>query len=168
MESKAKAAGHAIHPILIVYPLGLLSTAVVFDVIQLVTDRGSFAVAAAYTLAAGIIGGLAAGAVGLIDWLVIPAGTRAKRVGAFHGLTNAAVLMLFAVSWLLRRGDDDWDPGAAALVLSFAGLAVSGVGGWLGSELVERLGVGVHDNAHLDAPNSLLHSEASGPAGRRD
>ena len=31
MESRAKLAGHAIHPMLIAFPLGLLSTAVIFD-----------------------------------------------------------------------------------------------------------------------------------------
>jgi uncharacterized membrane protein len=34
MESKAKLLGHAIHPMLIVFPLGLLVTSVVFDVIH--------------------------------------------------------------------------------------------------------------------------------------
>ena len=37
MESRAKLFGHAVHPFLIVFPLGLLSTAVIFDVIYLVT-----------------------------------------------------------------------------------------------------------------------------------
>lgn len=37
-ESHAKAAGHAIHQQLVVFPLGLLATAVVFDVLRLVTD----------------------------------------------------------------------------------------------------------------------------------
>jgi uncharacterized membrane protein len=32
MESRAKVAGHPVHPMLIVFPLGLLATAVVFDV----------------------------------------------------------------------------------------------------------------------------------------
>jgi uncharacterized membrane protein len=35
MESKAKLFGHPIHQILIVFPLGLLATAVIFDVIYL-------------------------------------------------------------------------------------------------------------------------------------
>ena len=39
-------------------------------------------------------------------------------------------------------------------------LALGSVAGWLGGELVDRLGVGVDDGAHLDAPSSL-----SGPAG---
>src|SRR6185503_19971919 len=47
MESRAKALGHAIHPMLIVFPLGLLTTAVIFDILFLVTDRNGFATAAA-------------------------------------------------------------------------------------------------------------------------
>ena len=43
MESKAKLFGHAIHPILIVYPLGLLSTGVIFDLIYLVTANPTWA-----------------------------------------------------------------------------------------------------------------------------
>jgi uncharacterized membrane protein len=79
MDSRAKAAGHAIHPILIVYPLGLLSTAVVFDILELITDRSSFAVAAAYTMAAGLIGGVVAAVFGLVDWTAIPAGEVPRR-----------------------------------------------------------------------------------------
>jgi hypothetical protein len=45
-ESRAKAFGHAVHPMLIVFPLGLLTTAVVFDILWLITHRAGFAVAA--------------------------------------------------------------------------------------------------------------------------
>ncbi|GAA1588099.1 hypothetical protein GCM10009789_47040 [Kribbella sancticallisti] len=155
MESRAKVAGHSVHPVLIVYPLGLLSTAVVFDVLHLITDRPGFAVAAAYTMAAGLIGGVVAGAFGLVDWLAVPKGTRARRIGALHGLTNVVVLILFAISWLVRNGNDGWDPGWVAIILGFVGLLLSGGAGWLGGELVERLGVGVHKGANPDAPSSL-------------
>jgi uncharacterized membrane protein len=37
MESSAKALGHPIHQVLIVFPLGLLATAVVFDILRLIT-----------------------------------------------------------------------------------------------------------------------------------
>ncbi|MBW8710274.1 MAG: hypothetical protein JF631_04100, partial [Mycobacterium sp.] len=84
MKSRAKALGHAIHPLLIPFPLGLLATAVVFDIVYLITDRGGFAVAAAYMIAAGIIGGLLAAPFGWIDWFKIPAGTRAKSIGLTH------------------------------------------------------------------------------------
>lgn len=155
MESRARALGHAIHPMLIVFPLGLLATAVIFDIIYLFTDRSGLAAAAAYMIAAGLIGGLVAAVFGLVDWLAIPAGTRAKRVGAWHGLGNVLVLALFAVSWLLRLGGEGWEPSVLALVFSFAGAAVSLVSAWLGGELVERLAVGVDRAAGLDAPSSL-------------
>jgi uncharacterized membrane protein len=51
MESRAKAFGHAIHPMLIVFPLGLLVTAVIFDIVYLATDRTGFAIASAYAIA---------------------------------------------------------------------------------------------------------------------
>jgi hypothetical protein len=70
----------------IVYPLGLLSAAVVFDVIYLVTGNPTWATVSFWMIAAGI------------------------------------------------------------------------VGGWLGGELVERLGVSVTPDANLNAQNSLTHS----------
>jgi len=165
MQGRAKVLGHSAHPMLIVFPLGLLSTAVIFDIIYLFTDRSSFALASAYAMAAGIIGGLVAAVFGLIDWLSIRPGTRAARIGTLHGSGNAVVLALFAVSWLLRASGEQWRPSVAALVFSFAGFALAGVTGWLGGELVERLGVGVHDDANLDAPSSLSPAPM-GRAGR--
>src|SRR3954447_19562833 len=98
MESRAKAFGHAIHPMLIVLPLGLLATAVVFDVLYFLTDNSNFSIAAGFAIGAGIIGGLLAALFGLIDWLAIPNGTRAKRIGMLHGVGNVVVVALFAVS----------------------------------------------------------------------
>jgi uncharacterized membrane protein len=156
MESRAKALGHAIHPMLIPFPLGLLATAVVFDIVYLSTDRAGFAVAAAYMIGAGIIGGLLAAPFGWIDWFRIPAGTRAKSIGLVHGLGNIVVVVVFAVSWLLRA-NNGWDPTAWALVCSFAAVVLAVVTAWMGGELVERLGVGVDEGAGLDAPSSLSH-----------
>src|SRR5215217_8450307 len=114
MESRAKLAGHAIHPMLITLPLGLLGTAVIFDIIRAFSDSAELAVASFYMLAAGILGGLLAAVFGLIDWLAIPAGTRAKGIGALHGVGNVVVVVLFAVSWLLRRGQAVYQPDGLA------------------------------------------------------
>ena len=162
MPSPAKALGHAIHPVLIVFPLGLLITAVVFDVLYFITDRSAFAIAAGYMIGAGVIGGLLAGIFGFVDWLAIPTGTRARRIGALHGVGNVVVLVLFAASWLVRYSQDTWDTTAGAFVLALLGVALGGVTGWLGGELVERLGVGVDEGANLDAPSSLSHRVAAG------
>jgi hypothetical protein len=48
-------------------------------------------------------------------------------------------------------------PSTLALALSFIGVVAALLGGWLGGELVERLGVGVTPGANLNAPNSLTH-----------
>ena len=154
MESKAKLFGHAIHPILIVYPLGLLSTAVIFDVIYLFTGNPTWTTVSYWMIAAGIVGGLMAAIFGFIDFLNIPSETRAKFIGRLHGLINLSVMILFITSWLLRRSSPE-SPSTAALALSFVGVGAALLGGWLGGELVERLGVGVSSNANLNAPSSL-------------
>src|SRR4051812_50185608 len=79
MKSRAKALGHAIHPLLIPFPLGLLATAVVFDIVYLITDRGGFAVAAAYMIAAGIIGGFVAAPLRWVELVQNPSGTRGQK-----------------------------------------------------------------------------------------
>src|SRR5437764_3993872 len=118
MESKAKLLGHPIHPMLIVFPLGLLATAVIFDVIALAMRVGAWSGMAFYLIAAGVIGGLAAAVFGLIDWLAIPSGTRAKAIGLWHGVGNVVVVLLFGASWFLRQGTPNV-PGTPALALSF-------------------------------------------------
>ncbi|SDO70357.1 DUF2231 domain-containing protein [Lentzea jiangxiensis] len=159
MRSRVRAAGHAVHPILIVFPLGLLTTAVGFDVLHLLTDRASFAFTAAHLIAAGVLLGLVTSATGWLDWfLVVPRGTRARRVGLLHGLVNAGVLLVFAISWLLRLAETDWTPTWPAIIAGWAGLLGGGLGGWLGGELVERLGISVEEEAHPDAPSSLAPS----------
>ncbi len=159
MESKAKLAGHPIHPMLIVFPLGLLATAVIFDIIGLAKGVGRWSEMSFWMIAAGVIGGLVAAVFGLIDFLGIPSGTRARSIGILHGVGNVVVVALFAVSWFLRRPDPA-APGALAYVLSFVAVALALVTGWLGGELVDRLGVGVDEGANLDAPSSLASRRA--------
>jgi uncharacterized membrane protein len=160
MESKAKAFGHPIHPMLIVFPLGLLATSFFFDIIRLLGGGPGFSRSSFYMIAAGIIGGLLAAVFGLVDWLAIPKGTRAKRVGAMHGLGNVVVTGLFLVSWGIRYDNPDELQGAA-FVLSLLAVLLALVTGWLGGELVDRLAVGVDDGAHLDSPSSLSSHPAS-------
>lgn len=161
MESRAKVLGHAIHPMVIVFPLGLLATAVIFDVIYLLTGNGTWAFVSFWMIAAGLIGGLVAALFGFIDYTKIPNGTRAKRIGMYHGLVNLFTVILFALSFWLRWNVSadlsNTSPTTTALLCSFAGAALSLLGGWFGGELVERLGVGVYPDADLNAPNSLTH-----------
>jgi uncharacterized membrane protein len=151
---KAKLLGHPIHQMLIVFPLGLLATAVAFDIVGLVQSEASWFGISYWIIAPGIIGGLLAAVFGLIDWIGIPSGTRAKTIGLLHGGTNVVVVLLFIGSWFMRGAPTN-APSNGALTLSFIAVILALVGGWLGGELVDRLGIGVDEGANPNAPSSL-------------
>lgn len=161
MESRAKLLGHPIHQQLIVFPLGLLAMAVIFDLLAIWFEQPHFSDVAYWMIAAGVITGLLAAPFGTIDWVAIPSGTRAKRIGALHGIGNVVVVVLFAGSWWLR-GAAPASPTTAALLLSFGGALLALFTGWLGGELVDRLAVGVDEGAHVDAPSSLSRRRVRG------
>jgi uncharacterized membrane protein len=155
MESKAKLLGHPVHPMLVVVPLGAFIAAVLFDALYLWQRLPTFAAVGYWNIAAGVVGGLLAAVFGLVDWLAIPARTRAKRIGLLHGASNVVVIAAFALAWFARRGSIDVAPTPAIFVVEVLALALGTVAGWLGGELVDRLGVGVDDGANLNAPSSL-------------
>lgn len=155
-----KLFGHPIHQMLVVFPLGLFATAVVFDVIGLIRAQGYWSGLSFWMIAAGIVGGLLAAVFGLLDWLGIPAGTRAKFIGLLHGGGNLVVTLLFIGSWMLRRTAPE-SLTTTQFLLSFVGVLLALVTGWLGGELVDRLGVGVDAGANLNAPSSLSGRPAS-------
>ncbi len=161
MKSKIEVLSHPLHPMLIPFPLGLLGMAVIFDLLGALLKRPALCQAAHPMIAAGVVTGVQAGLVGAVDWAALPADTRAKRVATQHGLGNLGVLALFSIAWWLRRER----PAAVSplpLGLELVGLGGAGVTGWLGGELVNRLGVGVHHGAHLDAPSSLSGPDIAG------
>lgn len=158
MESPTKFLGHPLHQMLIVFPLGLLGSATVFDGIGAATKDRRWLEASHYMIAAGVVSGLGVAVPGLLDYLAIPQNTRARRIGLVHGVGNVIVTGLFAASWAARRNRPS-RPTRGAYTASVAGTVLALVTGWLGGELVDRLSVGVDDGANLDAPNSLVHDK---------
>jgi len=154
MESRAKILGHPVHQMLIVFPLGLLSTSIVFDTLRLVTGNKKWSEVSYRVLGAGLVGAMVAAPFGTIDWLAIPNGSRAKAIGTLHGAGNLVVSGLFGASWLLRRGNPS-KRVVLPVILSVAGGALAGVTAWLGGELIVNHGIGVHDDAGVNAPSSL-------------
>jgi uncharacterized membrane protein len=155
MESRIRLLGHPVHPMLIVFPLGLLSAALLFDLIYLVTGNRDLTVFSYWALVTGLVGGLLAAIFGLLDWLAIPGGTRAKRIGAWHGGGNLVVVVLFATAWYIRWTSADALPDGLPFILELLGAGVALVTAWLGGELVYRLGVAVDEDAGLNASSSL-------------
>ena len=152
MKARARLFGHPVHQMLIVFPLGLLATSVLFDLIGLLGGPPAAHVAGYWALAAGVAGAFLAAPFGMLDWSAIPRRTRARRIGALHGGGNAVVSLLFLASLLLR--EPGLAPPPAALACAWAGTAGTLFTAWLGGELVTRLGVGVDEDAGPDAPRA--------------
>ena len=117
----------------------------------------------------GLVGGLLAAVFGFLDWLSIRENTRAKSVGGWHGLGNLVIVLLFTTSWWLRTNDPGNVPSSLAFLLSLLGFGLALVTGWLGGELVYRLGMAVDEGAHENAPNALTYEQPSesSPARRK-
>ncbi len=157
MKARVLVARHALHPMLIVFPLGLLATSLVWDICRLSTGNPTWGVIGFWTIVAGVVGGLLAAVPGFIDWLAIPNNTRAKSIGVYHMVLNLAVVALFVLSLALRATTTGGYgvAGAGRMFWGWLGLAISGVSAWLGGELIEKLGISVHEGANPDAPSSF-------------
>lgn len=153
--NRVRVAGHALHPMLIVFPLGLLVSSLAWDIAYLASGDPMWGQIGFWSIIAGLVGAFFAAVPGLLDWLGIDRNTRAWQVGLYHLLLNVVLLTLFVVSAALRYAHGYSHPILGAQVIGWVGIAFGLVSGWFGGELVERLGVGVYERANLDAPSSL-------------
>jgi uncharacterized membrane protein len=139
MSSSASIKGHPLHSMLVAFPIGLLGFSLVADVLDRLTQNPSWSTVAFYTLGGGLVGALLAAVPGLVD-LVSMRDPQAKRIGITHMVTILLAVGVFAVSFFLRWNGD---PGGLPFALSFLGVVLLGVGGWLGGEMVYVHGVAV-------------------------
>jgi len=146
---------------LVMFPVALLATAVLFDVVDTVGGPDFLGEVAYWNITVGLAVGLLAAAAGTFDLLAIPTGTRAKRVALTHAAANVAMILLFAAVWAVRLNADSRAAGGALIAIEIVALAILGISAWLGGELVDRLGVGVDRDADLDAPSSLRPSAST-------
>lgn len=140
--SRAAVLGHPIHPMLVPFPLAFLTGAFLTDLAFWATGDGFWARVSLWLVGSGAVTGLAAGAVGAVDYMGVPRAS-ALGLGKLHAASNVAAIVLALASWLLRLGD----PAAAVLplglVLSALVAAILGVTGWAGGELAYRYRIGV-------------------------
>jgi uncharacterized membrane protein len=141
--------GHPFHPIAVTIPIGAWTLSLVFDLVSRWAGEDEVFVKASFWLiGAGIVGAVLAAALGLMDLATIPRRTPAFATGLTHAGLNSVVLVLYAVSFLLRRDHlDEGDVTVAAFVLSAVAFAVLGASGWLGGKLAYHYGVRVADDA---------------------
>ncbi len=136
----------ALHPVLAIFPAAAFLLAVALDVAYLVAGSGGWAAWSSGLLFVGLIGSLPAATIGAVDWLRIPAQTRAKALARWHGVTNLSAVALFAGGWVARL-DAQSAPGFGSVLLVWSGAAVLILGGVLGGELATRLDVQVSQEA---------------------
>ena len=134
MESRLSIAGQAVQPILVMFPLGLFTMAVIFDVANLAGGPSMLGALAYWNIVAGLAGGFLALVAGAID-LAFVRRPVAKRIGVLRTLLNMGVLVVFAVILMVRVGDHDRGAGVGLLFLELLALAFSGFGLWFGGEL---------------------------------
>ena len=141
MRTPASIAGHPIHAMLIVFPIGLLIFSLICDLISTRSaDPTTWALVAFYTMVGGFIGALCAAIPGLIDLLSLT--DRAiKKTAITHMSINLVAVALYAINiWLrLQSGTNTGTP----LVLSVIGVCMLAVSGWLGGKMVHEAGIGV-------------------------
>lgn len=146
-SARAKIAGHPVHPMLVVFPIGLFVTSSLFDLIYLAVGDPFWYRMAFWTILIGFFGTLAAALPGFADYLSLPLKTEARRVATYHmgvGLTLAILYFigLMVRDWgIIARNQTPWLP----VGLNLIGVGLIGLQGWLGGELVYRHGVGVED-----------------------
>jgi nitrite reductase/ring-hydroxylating ferredoxin subunit/uncharacterized membrane protein len=131
--------GHALHPLLTDLPLGCWSSAALLDFTHQAPT------ASRRLVGAGILAALPTVSAGLSDWMDTT--DAEQRVGLVHGMGNLVGIACMAGSWLRRRSRPGGD------ILSFAGLAVVSLSGWLGGHLSYAMGVGVDTNAFHTGPD---------------
>jgi uncharacterized membrane protein len=156
MASKASFGGHPIHPMLIPFPLGLWTTSFAADVIFYFQRNSSLLMISKFLLAAGCLGALAAAVPGFIDWLNIK-DSGVKRIANWHARLNIIALIVFAISLYFRmRIGVHWVNYHLRIpfLLSFLGVILISISGWLGGSLSFEHGVGVapqHDLPEQEA-----------------
>ena len=128
--------GHAVHPLMTDIPIGTWTSSVLLDWMG-----GKDSRSASDRLI--VVGVLAAGltvATGWSDWADVEERDAAvRRVGLVHAVANGTATALMLGSYLARRRG----ARGRGKLLSLAGSAALGAGGWLGGHLSYTLGAGV-------------------------
>jgi uncharacterized membrane protein len=144
--------GHALHPLLTDIPIGAWTSSVVLDWTggkdsQFASDR---------LILTGVLAAGATVATGWSDWTdAEQANAAVRRAGLVHAAANATATALMVSSYLARKRG----ARGQGRMLSLAGSAALGAGGWLGGHLSYTLGAGVT----ADAPATA--TQATAPPG---
>ena len=133
MFDGANLSARCARPTLVVFPVIVLGTTVVFDAMYLHEPNGLCAYGANFTLMAGLTAMAVALPYVVLDcWHL---GSRARVMAKLYGVAAMLGVACFSVSWLLR-GADPMNPPDGAMIFSFLGGANLVATAWLREELL--------------------------------
>src|SRR6188472_2038889 len=128
--------GHALHPLMTDIPIGAWTSSVLLDWMGGRDSRS----ASDRLILAGVLAAGATFATGWSDWADAEQRSAAvRRSGLVHAAANGTATWLMIGSYVARKRD----ARGRGKVLSLAGSAALGAGGWLGGHLSYTLGAGV-------------------------
>lgn len=142
ITSSVNILGHPIHPIIVIFPVAFLSGAAGTDLGYWLTQDPFWARASIWLIGLGALAGIAAGLVGMIDFIRIPR-VRRRTAGWAHMAANIAALVLSLINFGLRLNSLTEAILPVGLTISLIVASLLLVGGWFGGELTFRHKVGV-------------------------
>jgi uncharacterized membrane protein len=137
VEDRVRVVGQPVRPLLLVIPLELFVTAVLFDLAGLATGLELFAEVAFWTLAVGLVTAVIAGLGALVDLRATRRGGDARRIAMVRGAASSAGAVLLTLVFFARLGGDH-SLGVGLFVLELFALLVGVAGAVLGGWLARR------------------------------
>jgi uncharacterized membrane protein len=177
MYSKARIAGHPIHPMLVHFPIALFLGGLLALLAHMGTGELFWYRVSYIAIFAGAAGAVAAAIAGSIDLFAgIPRGTPARATGLKHMALNVVALLVFVAVGILMRSSyhahlantlNELDV-TLPLALSIGGALVLAVSGALGSKLAYKHHVGQEIDDDLTLGEQFVETTGTLPRdGRR-
>jgi len=153
MKSKAAIGHHPIHPALVPIPIGAFALTLIGDIAHAATRDPFWYRFSFYCMGIGIVTALLAAVFGFIDYFGVKMSGRGYRIATIHMTLNLTGVALYAINFLLRRGDAALDTSRWPLVfgLEVVTFMALGASGWLGGKLAFEHKVGVAERTDPEA-----------------
>jgi uncharacterized membrane protein len=147
MKSRLQLAGHPIHAMIVGFPMGLYSVALVTDGLYLLLGDAFWFQTTFWMVAFGLVSHLGAAVSGVPDYLALrrdPAEAASRRPALAHLVLGLGLLVVQLLNLALRNLGNVPDGSVALPVLTnLVAVSLTGLQGWYGGELVYRHHIGI-------------------------
>ena len=145
MESKVKIFGHAIHPMLVSFPITFYTVTVICLIGYYFNNNVAWYRLGFLSNCAAVITAGFAALFGIIDWLAIPSTHKAKSTGLQHLTANVFALGFFTANAAIQSTQlkESHPPVVISLMLTLAGFLCTIYAGFKGWKLVQKHHIGI-------------------------